>query len=120
MELFLYFKSYVQRISEVIINELYIHQEAKIYPSHEFTKEYASYILDDIYVEVYFQVDDNPSAKNPRYKTSVTEFKNFEYLIGATKNEGILKVPFMVLFEYKGFLGMAKSRLGEGRGFKNR
>lgn len=86
VELFLYFKNYVQRIAQVIINELYIHQEAKIYPSNEFTKDFASYILDDIYVEVYFQVDDSPSTKNARYKTAVTEFKNFEYLIGATKN----------------------------------
>jgi hypothetical protein len=50
----------------------------------------------------------------------VTEFKNFQYLIGATKNEGILKVPFMTLFEYKGFLGMAKSKIGDARDFKNK
>lgn len=36
-----------------------------------------------------------------------------DYLLSVTKNEGNLKVPFMVLFEYKGFLGMAKSRVAE-------
>lgn len=36
-----------------------------------------------------------------------------DYLLSVTKNEDNLKVPFMVLFEYKGFLGMAKSRIGE-------
>lgn len=91
-----------------------------MYPYQEFSREFASYVLDDIYVEIYFVSEDNPNIKNHRYKTSVNEFKNFEYLLGATKNEGILKVPFMTLFEYKGFLGMAKSKIGDGRGFKNK
>lgn len=91
-----------------------------MYPYQEFSREFASYVLDDIYVEIYFVSEDNPNIKNPRYKNAVNEFKNFEYLLGATKNEGILKVPFMTLFEYKGFLGMAKSKIGDGRGFKNK
>ena len=37
-----------------------------------------------------------------------------DYLLSVTKNEGTLKVPFMMLFEYKGFLGMARTRLPEG------
>lgn len=104
----------------MIVNELYVPQEAKMYPANEFAKEFASYLVDDIYIEIYLQVEDNPSIKNQRYKSAVTEFKNFEYLLGATKNEGILKVPFMTLFEYRGFLGMAKSKVGDGRGFKNK
>ena len=43
-----------------------------------------------------------------------------DYLIGQTKNEGILKVPLMMLFEYKGFLGMVKSRIIDANIVKNR
>lgn len=51
--------------------------------------------------------------KHPRYELACLEFKNLNYLLTVTKNEDTLKVPFMVLFEYKGFLGMAKSRIGD-------
>ena len=37
-----------------------------------------------------------------------------DYLLSCTKNVGPLKVPFMVLFEYKGFVGVAKSRVPDG------
>lgn len=48
------------------------------------------------------------------------EFKNMDYLLRVTENQGILKVPFIVLFEYKGFLGMAKSKVGLDFAPKNR
>jgi hypothetical protein len=50
----------------------------------------------------------------------VLQFKNFDYLLGSLRNEGILKVPFMILFEYKGFLGMAKSRVGDSIKLRNK
>jgi hypothetical protein len=40
--------------------------------------------------------------------------------MGALRNEGILKVPLMVLFEYKGFVGMAKTRIGDNTVFRNK
>jgi hypothetical protein len=48
------------------------------------------------------------------------EFKNLDYLLSVTRNEGSLKVPFMMLFEYKGFLGMARTRLPENSPIRNR
>ena len=42
-----------------------------MYTSQEFTKESALYVLDDVYIEIYFNFDDNPSIKNPKYKTAV-------------------------------------------------
>jgi hypothetical protein len=42
-----------------------------MFPSQEFSKEYASYVLDDVYIEIYFNFEDNPSIKNPKYKTAV-------------------------------------------------
>jgi hypothetical protein len=43
-----------------------------------------------------------------------------DYLLRVTENQGTLKVPFIVLFEYKGFLGMAKSKVGDNFTPKNR
>jgi hypothetical protein len=43
-----------------------------------------------------------------------------DYLLTTTQNEGILKVPFIVLFEYKGFLGMAKSKVSDNFAYKNK
>ena len=37
--------------------------------------------------------------------------KNYDYLLEATKNEGYLLVPLMVVFEYKGFTGSLKTRI---------
>jgi hypothetical protein len=34
VELTIDFKNYVQRVGEVIINELYVPQESKMYPAH--------------------------------------------------------------------------------------
>lgn len=91
-----------------------------MYPATESNKDSASYVIDDISIEVYFFNEDNLSNKHHRYRSAVQEFKNFEYLINTTKNEGILKVPLMTMFEYKGFVGMAKSNLGESRAYKNK
>ena len=120
VELLISFNNYVQRISEVIINQLYIHNSVKIFPSHETGKDFISYLLDDIYIEVYLVSQQQQNTKNPRYKNAVLEFKNYDYLLSATKNQGPLKVPLMTIFEFKGFLGMAKSKIGESKGFKNR
>jgi len=57
--------------------------------------------------------------KNQKYKDAVRQFKNFDYLIGVLGNQGIIRVPLMVLFEYKGFLGMAKTRIGESKFYRN-
>lgn len=70
-------------------------------------------MLEDVYLEVYYHTQDTQDRKHPRYQLATLEFKNMDYLLSVTKNEGNLKVPFMVLFEYKGFLGMAKSRVAE-------
>lgn len=64
-----------------------------------------------MYLEVYFYSEDNIERKHHRYKQSVREFKNLDYLAEVTQNKGVLKVPFMVLFEFKGFLGMAKTKI---------
>jgi hypothetical protein len=37
--------------------------------------------------------------------------KNYDYLLEATKNEGYLLVPLMVVFEYKGFTGIVKTKI---------
>jgi ribosome-associated toxin RatA of RatAB toxin-antitoxin module len=120
VELIIDFKNYVQRLVEVIVNELYVTQEVRIYPVYESSKDYASYLIDDIQIDVYFASENNNSLRHPKYQSAVQEFKNFEYLINATKNEGILKVPFMTLFDYKGFVGMAKSKVGSNRTLKNK
>ena len=44
------FKLYVERIAAVIINELYIPDNKKIFPVAEQTPEFISYMLDDIYL----------------------------------------------------------------------
>ena len=71
-------------------------------------------MLDDIYLEVYLHSEETSVRKHPRYRLAALEFRNLDYLLTATKNEGNLKVPFMMLFEYKGFTGMAKSRIADG------
>lgn len=67
VELIIDFKSYVQRIAAVIINELYIAQNEKIFPASELTKDFGSYMLDDVYIELYFFNEDIPD-KHPRFK----------------------------------------------------
>lgn len=57
-----------------------------MYPATESTKDSASYVIDDISIEVYFFNEDNLSNKHHRYRSAVQEFKNFEYLINTTKN----------------------------------
>jgi hypothetical protein len=47
-------------------------------------------------------------------------FKNFDYILSFTKNEGILKVPFFTLFEYKGFIGFARTQFNDNLPLKNR
>ena len=74
------------------------------------TKDYGSFMLDDIYLELYF-FHEGIEDKHPRFQQASLEFKNLDYILSVTKNQGTLKVPFMMLFEYKGFLGMAKTRL---------
>jgi hypothetical protein len=82
-------------------------------------KEFAGFVLDDVYIELYFFHEGIPE-KHPRFKQASLEFKNLDYLLSVTKNEGILKVPFMMLFEYKGFLGMARTRVPEDSPLRNR
>jgi hypothetical protein len=86
----------------------------------EETKDHAAYLIDDVLIELYFYSEDHLISKNPRYKNSVLEFKNFDYLLGVTQNQGILKVPLMVLFEYKGFLGMGRTRIESSGHYCNR
>ena len=40
--------------------------------------------------------------------------------MGTMKNIGKLKVPLMILFEYKGFQGMAKMRVSESNNYDNK
>lgn len=82
-----------------------------MFPSEACYKDYASYSLEDIYLQLYFYSEDNIEHKHDRYKEAVREFKNLDYLVEVTQNNGLLKVPFMVLFQFKGFLGMAKSKI---------
>jgi hypothetical protein len=42
------FRKYVQKVAEVIINELYVPQEHRLYPVHSSSNLYASYLLDDV------------------------------------------------------------------------
>lgn len=87
-----------------------MNQHDKIFPATEVTKDFASFTLDDVYIELYF-FNEEIEDKHPRFQQASLEFKNLDYLLSVTKNEGTIKVPFMMLFEYKGFLGMAKTRL---------
>lgn len=119
VELIIDFKSYVQKVAAVIIAELYVAQEEKIFPATEINKEFGSFVLDDVYIELYF-FHEGIEDKHPRFQAASLEFKNMDYLLSITKNEGSLKVPFMMLFEYKGFLGMAKTRLPEDSPSRNR
>ncbi|MCB0369728.1 MAG: hypothetical protein KDD45_09890 [Bdellovibrionales bacterium] len=54
VELIIDFKSYILSVAWVIINELYVNQNEKIFPAFEMTKDYASFALDDVYIELYF------------------------------------------------------------------
>lgn len=42
-----------------------------------------------------------------------------DYLLSSIPNNQFLKVPLMVLFEFKGFVGLARSRLPDGS-YRNR
>lgn len=115
------FRNYVERVAAIIIGEFYMTQNQKIFPAFEMTKDFAVFVLDDMIIELYFYTEENYEQKHERYQQADLEFKNFEYLLSTTKNEGNLKVPFMMLFEYKGFRGMAKSRVADNNApFKNR
>jgi len=70
--------------------------------------------LDDVYIELYF-FNEEIEDKHPKFQQAAVEFKNLDYLLSVTRNEGSLKVPFMILFEYKGFLGMARTRLPDSQ-----
>ena len=37
------FKTYIQKIAEVIVNELYVGQDQRIFPFCDLSKEHASY-----------------------------------------------------------------------------
>ena len=104
----------------MIISELYLPANQKIFPTYQQNSEFASYLLDDVYIEIYFLNKETLDHKHPRYELAKAEFKNMDYLLSVTENQGILKVPFIVLFEYKGFLGMAKSKVGLDFTPKNR
>lgn len=69
---------------------------------------------------MYFFSEEHLEEKHSRYRNAALEFKNLNYLLHSTKNEGPLKVPFMMMFEYKGFLGMARTKLPDSGKFKNR
>ena len=94
-------------------------QNDKIFQAHEIQEDYASFVLDDVYLEVYF-FHEGIEDKHPRFMQAALEFKNLDYLLSVTRNEGSLKVPFMMLFEYKGFLGMARTRLPSDSPIRNR
>lgn len=51
-----------------MINELYLPEEYKIYPSTDYSKEHISYIIEDIYVEIYFYNEENQGQKHKKYK----------------------------------------------------
>lgn len=48
------FKTYIQRIAEVIVNELYVSQDQRIFPFCDLSKEHAAYEVDDVVVELYY------------------------------------------------------------------
>ena len=65
------FRNYIHKLAEVIVNELYVSQEARMYPYHELTQDYASYIVDDVYLELYLYSEEHLVHKHPRYKQAV-------------------------------------------------
>ena len=48
------FKTYIKRIAEVIVNELYVSQDQRIFPFCDSSKEHAVYELEDVVVEIYY------------------------------------------------------------------
>ena len=81
----------------------------KIFPFKEWSREYAGYVVDDLEIEVYFYNEEQLDKKHARERYAAKEFKNYDYFLESMQNEGILLVPFMAMFEYKGFTGMAKT-----------
>jgi len=72
-------------VAAVIINELYVGQKEKIFPASELTKDFGSFMLDDVYIELYF-FNEEIADKHPRFQQASLEFKNLDYLLSVTKN----------------------------------
>jgi len=77
-------------------------------------------MLEDLEVEIYFLSEEHLVEKNRQYRRRAGEFKNYDYLLGATRNEGMLIVPLMAMFEFKGFMSMAKNRIRSTRQYCNK
>ena len=63
---------------EVVISELHVAHSAKVYPPAEWTQEFASFHIDDTYMEVFFYIEKHMEEKHQRYKQAVRTFKNFD------------------------------------------
>ena len=77
----MYFRAYVQKIVEVLINELYIPQQNKVFPYREWHRDFASFVLEDVYIEVYFYGEEQIEKKHEREAKTSREFKNYDYLL---------------------------------------
>jgi uncharacterized protein with NAD-binding domain and iron-sulfur cluster len=65
------FKKYSRKVIEVLVNELHVTNDKRIFPQKEWTNEFASYIVDDVYVEIYFFTEEQVEKKHTKYQKAV-------------------------------------------------
>lgn len=85
-ELLIDFQKYVQKVVEVLVSQLHIPQQSKMFPFQEWQNDYALYVIDDLEIQVYFYNEEQLEKNHLREKHAVKEFKNYDYFLESTQN----------------------------------
>jgi hypothetical protein len=50
----------------VVVNELYIPQESKVFPYREMHRDFVSFVVEDVYIEVFFYSEEQIERRHER------------------------------------------------------